>query len=152
SKITDGTTSISGIADYFATISLMQVTGGTAIGISLENGASSAKADARGAFTISLANPLVGGERLRIYQSNSAGVSCIDALVIAPGDLGRIRFTFTGGEVVARDTGFESDSTLFLAFNVDKNWRWGGRLVLNPADNSYQWSGGVGNRILWNTF
>jgi hypothetical protein len=149
-KLRDGATSIAGIAGLLATVTAKQVMGTDEILIPLANGATSASSSAIGAFTLNLANPLSGRQHLRIYQVSSGAVSCIDTEV--PGDLGRIRYYFTGGEMIAHDTGFKSGSTLFLVFNVDKNWKWAGRLVLDSASHAYTWAPGVGNRILWNTF
>jgi hypothetical protein len=152
SKLVDGATSISGISAFSAAVSVNHVIDAAELAVPLANGAASANADAHGAFTLNLADPLAGGQKLRIYQAAGAEISCIEATVISPGDLGRIRFYVTAGEVVARDTGFVSNSTLFLSFNVDKNWKWGGKLVMNPASGSLTWVPGVRNRILWNTF
>src|SRR5207249_2555067 len=66
--------------------------------------------------------------------------------VSAPLNLGRWRAYFAGGVVLAHDQGNFNSQHLFLGFDVDRNWLWGG---LNPAGEKHR---GSYRRLMFNTY
>jgi hypothetical protein len=68
------------------------------------------------------------------------------AYVAAPLNLGRWRAYFAGGVVLAHDQGNFNSQHLFLAFDVDRNWLWGG---LRPYEED---SKGSYRRLMFNTY
>jgi hypothetical protein len=113
-------------------------------------GAGAAMAD--GSFVVMLPAPLVAGQQVQARQAPPppAGVVWEDlgsaVPVVGIADWGRVRATFTAGTVLSADNNFQgrssTQSTLFLDFTAEKNWRSGG---LNAQDN---WQ----RRLLFSTF
>ena len=102
--------------------------------------------DANGGFAATLEDPLVAGERVQVQQETSpAATSCSAAplgpptTVRASSDWGRTRVTLAAGTVLSNDNNFQgqslSQASLFLDFQLEKNWLWGG---VNPDGNWYR--------------
>ncbi len=102
--------------------------------------------DANGGFTATLADPLVAGQRIQLQQDLSlAESSCsarplgAPAMVRASSDWGRTRVTLAAGTVLSNDNNFQgqslSQASLFLDFQLEKNWVWGG---VNPDGSWYR--------------
>lgn len=77
------------------------------------------------------------GEALSPGPSPSYTVSP-GLLVISYLNLGRMRSYFAGGMVLSQDDGDFTHTNTFVAFNVDKNWRWGGPSCPPPYRNFRQ--------------
>jgi hypothetical protein len=143
-KPTEGTTVISGSTEKSASIevrdvdsnSLLALTGGTAD----KN---------TGAFTLTLSEPLYGGQKIQFLVATSGApvLALIGANgdplmnIKALGDWGRVRANFAAGTVLSFDNNFQlyntsssssstssnsSQATLFLDFLMEKNWSWAG--------------------------
>jgi len=155
-RITEGTTVISGVADKGASIEVVEISACSLL--ELRGGGASVTADkTTGAFTITLAEPLYGGQHLQFrVETTAAGSTFAPAsiggdatptefIVRALGDWGRVRAEFAFGAVLSFDNNFQlystststesgnssssansSQATLFLDFNVEKNWVWAG--------------------------
>jgi len=148
-RVADGTTVISGVTQ--ASASLEIVDAGTGTIVSLQNSAISASAEKNGLITFNLTEPLYAGQKLEFWNPGGAAVfigdpngKVKDLEVKLLGDWGRVRAEFTFGAVMSFNNNFElystpssssssgssstnnSQATLFLSFNLDKNWRWTG--------------------------
>lgn len=80
------------------------------------------------------APPLTGSGAASLNASPTYTVSP-GLLVISYLNLGRMRSYFAGGMVLSQDDGDFTHTNSFLAFNVDKNWRWGGPSCPPPYRN-----------------
>jgi hypothetical protein len=151
-KPTEGTTVISGSTEKSASIevkdlgsnSLLALTGGTAD-------------KSTGAFTLTLSEPLYGGQRIQFLVATSGspapaaiGVNgAMEMEIKALGDWGRVRANFAAGTVLSFDNNFQlyntassssstssnsSQATLFFDFLMEKNWSWAGVTAVTAQD------------------
>jgi hypothetical protein len=91
-----------------------------------------AAADMAGAFTLNLEDPLYAGEVISFFV-NKAFI--MDRIVLGVQEWGRVHFDAAAGIVLSVDNNFQAStttsgnttqSTLFMALNVEKNWQWAG--------------------------
>jgi hypothetical protein len=152
-RIVEGTTAITGIAaDKTASVQVQDMDSKALL--ALQGSAVSAPADkTTGVFTLNLAEPLYSGERVQ-FLVNAApaavggGDTATELDIHALGDWGRVRANFALGAVLSFDNSFQlyntsststssssntSQATLFLDFNLEKNWVWAG-VAPDPKD------------------
>jgi hypothetical protein len=114
----------------------------------LQDGSNSAAVNSTThAFTATLAYALYAGQKIQLQQFDAMGMpvneQASDPITI-PGlaDWGRWHMDVAAGAVLSFDNGFtsgtlsgnNSQSTLFLSLNVEKNWKWTGiRDISAPA-------------------
>jgi hypothetical protein len=85
-----------------------------------------------GAFTLTLQEPMRGGQVIRVDEvtSNCSGLparlSSSSIPITVPGDWGRVRGYFTSGILLSQNQNSFSQSSIFLGFNLDKTWRMPG--------------------------
>ena len=152
---------VTGTAAAGDAVAICDVTTGQA----LQSGSVTASGSGAGSgtFTANLQNPLVAGQQIQIHQAAGSSVSCSAAAVSDPvtvqgvADWGRVRGTFAAGTVLANNNSFQAQgltqSSLFLDFVIDKNWRTGG-VTQDPSDpKTLHWAGhGARHPILINSF
>jgi hypothetical protein len=140
-RVAEGTTTISGVGPTSATIKV--VDGDTGAPFALEDGNMATSANATtGLFAAILAAPLYSGQNIQVVALSPAGAQLAQTAkitILGVADWGRVRANFTAGVVMSFNDDFllssaspsggvtsNSQSTLFLALDLEKNWKWGG--------------------------
>lgn len=93
--------------------------------------ASGAAPAADGSFTMRLAEPLREDQVIAVAETFAGANGSVTQLsaaanVIVPADWGRVKGYFTSGILVSQNQDSFSQSSLFLAFTLDKTWRMPG--------------------------
>jgi hypothetical protein len=159
SRLVDGATTISGVADQ-ASATLEFLDADANVLLSLSNGITVTSDSKTSVFTANLAQPLVAGQKIQVKEKTSGSSSFANAgpafTVEGAGDWGRIRMYFSGGLVLASDSNFQDQSSLFLGMNMDKNWRWAGATSVPAAAGATPATAPpvfkFNHRVMWNTF
>lgn len=136
-RVVEGTKVVNGVAETPGdTVRILDTTNATADLLPMTGGSFSVSSDSTtGVFNAALADPLYQGQKIQIQEynkMNAPAMGCLDFTVPGIANWGRVRADVAAGVVLSQDnqftaataSGSTTQSTLFLDFQVEKNWKW----------------------------